>query len=108
VAGMAKGKARKRRIPQRTCVSCRQVQGKRELVRVVRTPAGRVKVDTTGKLPGRGAYVCASADCWRDALAQRRLEGALRTHLSDDEREELTQFMQALPQSEGSANPETS
>lgn len=105
---MAKAKARKRRMPQRTCVSCRQVQGKRELVRVVRTPAGHVQVDTTGKLPGRGAYICAAPDCWREALVQRRLESALKTHLSDEERAELTLFMQALQQKQGLANPGTS
>jgi predicted RNA-binding protein YlxR (DUF448 family) len=105
---MVKGKAPKRRTPQRTCVSCRQVQGKRELVRVVRTPGGHVQVDATGKLAGRGAYLCPVAECWREALVHRRLDGALKTRLSDDERAELTEFMQGLPQSDGLTNPGTS
>lgn len=103
---MAKGKVPKRRTPQRTCVSCRRVQGKREMLRVVRTPTGHVQVDSTGKLPGRGAYICATAGCWSEALQQHRLDHALKTHLSDDERAELTQFMQALTQGNDSEGTE--
>ena len=49
---------RRKRIPQRTCVGCRDVGDKRQLVRLVRTPGGTVEIDDTGKRPGRGAYLC--------------------------------------------------
>lgn len=50
---------------------------KRELIRVVRTPAGELRVDPGGKVSGRGAYVCPSAACVEVALRERRLERAL-------------------------------
>ncbi|HUW09157.1 MAG TPA: YlxR family protein, partial [Anaerolineae bacterium] len=59
---MVKGSGRRKRIPQRTCVACRQVQGKRALVRIVRLAGGDVQVDPTGKLAGRGAYLCSNQE----------------------------------------------
>lgn len=69
---------RPRRVPQRTCVACRATEAKRGLVRVVRTPEGRVELDPTGKKNGRGAYVHESASCWDDALKKDRLGRALK------------------------------
>ena len=83
-------------IPQRTCVGCRQVQGKRDMVRIVRTPEGRVELDATGKCSGRGAYVHRTPECWLLALQQRRLELALKTTLSDEDRAALVEFGKQL------------
>ena len=52
-----------KKIPMRTCVMCRQQKDKRELMRIVRTPEGKVAFDPTGKANGRGAYVCSSEEC---------------------------------------------
>ncbi|HKZ84503.1 MAG TPA: YlxR family protein [Anaerolineae bacterium] len=72
-------------IPQRTCVGCGEVQGKRQLMRVVRTPDGRVHVDPTGKANGRGAYVHERRACWEKAL-HGRLGHALKIErLNDDD-----------------------
>ena len=71
-----------RKIPQRQCVACGQMRSKRDLVRVVRTPAGEVRVDVTGKLSGRGAYVCPETACVERALREGRLEGALERPIS--------------------------
>ena len=56
--------------PERLCVGCRQLRPKGELMRIVRSPDGTVALDTTGKSPGRGAYLCRSAECLR--LARKR------------------------------------
>jgi predicted RNA-binding protein YlxR (DUF448 family) len=95
--------ARRRRIhvPQRTCVGCRQVRPKREMIRVVRTPDGGVQVDTTGKRAGRGAYLCPQQTCWEAALAGGRLSHALKTHLTPSERETLLAFSDTYPDSAG-------
>jgi predicted RNA-binding protein YlxR (DUF448 family) len=74
----------RRHIPQRTCVACRQVRPRSELLRVVRTPAGSVELDRTGKVAGRGAYVCDDARCLEQALKQRKLARALGTALNAD------------------------
>lgn len=82
---------RPRHLPQRTCVSCGSTTAKRELVRLVRTPAG-VEPDPTGKRPGRGAYLCHNPDCWESAVRKSRLEHALRTKLTPADREALLSY----------------
>jgi predicted RNA-binding protein YlxR (DUF448 family) len=98
---------RPRRIPQRTRVGCRQVQGKRELVRVVRTPEGEVVVDPTGKRNGRGAYVHATRDCFDLALRRGGIERGLKTSLTPEARRALEAIAQSLPSAppEGEATP---
>ena len=76
-------------IPQRTCVGCREVKNKRELVRVVRTPEGNIELDVSGKKNGRGAYICPTRDCWEKALSGKHLERTLHSTLSEKNREEL-------------------
>jgi predicted RNA-binding protein YlxR (DUF448 family) len=75
--------------PQRTCVACRQVKAKRELVRLVRTSDGNIEIDVTGKKNGRGAYICPTIDCWEKALSGKHLERTLRLTLSVANRENL-------------------
>ena len=57
---------------------------KRELLRVVRSPEGEVSLDPRGKLPGRGAYVCPNADCFRKAVKSRALDRALEVKIPDE------------------------
>jgi len=83
------GPQRVKHIPQRTCVGCRSVQAKRQLVRVVRGPAGRVAVDPTGKAAGRGAYLHDRRACWEQALNSGALEHALKIHLTAEAQAEL-------------------
>lgn len=82
---------RQRKIPQRTCVGCRQVKPKRELMRIVRTPAGEVMLDPTGKAAGRGAYVCKISSCMKAALEHNRLDQALEVSLTPEQRTALSQ-----------------
>ncbi len=88
--------ARTRHVPVRTCVGCRDTTAKRELVRIVRTPEGRVEVDPTGKRPGRGAYVHRDYRCWQAALKRDRLAHALRTAISPQDREALVAYAESL------------
>jgi hypothetical protein len=85
-----------RKTPQRTCVACRTTGDKRGLVRVVRAPDG-VEVDASGRRPGRGAYVCQRPECWREALKKNRLDAALKTRLSQDEKLRLSEFAAGMP-----------
>ena len=66
--------ATERRIPSRRCTGCGEHFPKSSLVRIVRSPEGEISLDTTGKKPGRGAYLCKSAECLRRARKARRLE----------------------------------
>ena len=83
-------------VPQRTCLGCRQIKTKRELIRIVRTPDGEIEIDTGGKKAGRGAYLCKSPECWEQAIKGNRLEYALRGKLPRDNRENLLKESQKL------------
>lgn len=88
---------RTRSVPQRTCIACRSAGGKRELIRIVRTPEGRVVVDPTGKANGRGAYLHASRPCWEKALKRGTIAVALKVTPAKDDVEALRAFCIALP-----------
>jgi uncharacterized protein len=87
---------RVKHIPQRTCVGCREVFAKRTLIRVVRCPDG-VKVDPTGKLAGRGAYLHNTRACW-EAGIRSGLARALKVSLTAEDREHLLAFAASLPE----------
>ncbi len=97
-------KGRVKHVPQRTCIACRQVAGKRALIRLVRTEQG-VVVDPTGKQAGRGAYLHPERACWEVVVKGNRLEQALRTKLSAGNRQELLAFAQTLPEAEAFRTP---
>jgi len=83
---------RRKHVPQRTCIACREEKAKRELVRIVRTPEGNVRVDTTGKQSGRGAYLCLEPRCWTKGLVGLALDHALKTQISEMDRSSLQEF----------------
>ena len=87
----------RKHTPQRTCVSCRAVKAKQELIRLVRVSDGSVAVDTDGRKAGRGAYLCPSPECWGVGLRGSQLERVLRTTLTRDNREQLTMYGNNLP-----------
>lgn len=87
---------RVKHIPQRTCVGCRTILAKRQMLRLVRTAEG-ILVDPTGKLPGRGAYLHDRRECWQRAL-KGPLAHALKVELSTADRERLEGFINSLPQ----------
>ena len=85
-----------KKAPQRTCVACRQVRGNKELVRLVRTPQGKVEIDRAGKKEGRGAYICPATPCWEKAFKGKHLEHTLKTTMARENREELMKDGAAL------------
>jgi predicted RNA-binding protein YlxR (DUF448 family) len=87
---------RVKHVPQRTCVGCREVLPKRQMVRIVKTADG-VQVDPTGKNPGRGAYLHDRRECWERGL-KGALGHALKAALTPADRARLEEFMSALPQ----------
>ena len=85
-----------RHIPQRTCVACRKIKVKRELIRLVHTPDGGIEIDSSGKKAGRGAYLCQAWECWETGLKGNRLEYTLRSSLTKDNREQLIKHAKEL------------
>ncbi len=85
----------KKHIPQRTCIACREVNEKRSLVRIVKSPDG-VCIDPSGRLSGRGAYLHDARECWEKALKHGILSRALKTEISEDEMNALRSHMEQL------------
>jgi len=69
----------------RQCISCREKKTKQELFRIVRTPEGNIvaDMDTRGKLPGRGAYLCKNLVCFENAKKKKVLERAFETKIDE-------------------------
>lgn len=88
---------RQKHVPLRTCIVCREERPKRELIRIVRTPEGRVLIDPTGKKSGRGAYLCARRSCWEPAVRKGKLEHEFSVTLQPEDREALEAYIETLP-----------
>lgn len=81
-----------RHIPERKCVACGQRAAKRTLTRIVRTTDGAVRADASGKVNGRGAYLCAAAACWERGVRRGGLERSLKTAIPGPERQILLDY----------------
>ena len=86
----------KRKEPMRKCIGCGEMKGKRELIRVLRTPEGEFLLDATGRKNGRGAYLCPSAACLEQAIRQKGLERSLKTAIPKEVIENLTKEMEVV------------
>lgn len=75
---------------------CRQVKAKGELIRLVRIADGNVEIDVSGKIDGRGAYLCRVPKCWETALKSSRIEHSLKTVLDQQKREQLMKSAETL------------
>jgi predicted RNA-binding protein YlxR (DUF448 family) len=73
---------RRRHNPQRTCIACRTVKDKRELVRIVRAPENQIILDRTGKANGRGVYLCNTPACLKQGLTKERLSHTLKCEVT--------------------------
>lgn len=89
---------RRRHVPVRTCIGCRQEAGKRALVRIVRTPEQRLVVDPSGRANGRGAYLHVERRCWEKALKGGTIGYALKFTPAREDVEALRAFADALPE----------
>ena len=84
-----------KKIPQRQCRGCRERKPKRELIRVVRTPEGQVCLDFSGKMNGRGAYLCPNAQCLQKALRSKALDRSLEVAIPEEVYARLEKEMEA-------------
>ncbi len=75
---------KQKKIPLRMCLGCKEMKPKRELIRVVKNNEGEISIDLVGKKPGRGAYICRSANCLEQAIKAKRLEKAFETTIDMD------------------------
>ena len=84
-----------KKIPQRQCMGCRERKAKKELIRVVRCTDGTVQLDFSGKLNGRGAYICPDAECLKKALRSKALDRSLEVTIPEEVVARLQKEMEA-------------
>ncbi len=84
-----------KKIPQRQCMGCRERRAKGELIRVVRGTDGVVSLDFSGKLNGRGAYLCPNSQCLQKAQKAKSLERSLEVPIPDAVYQRLAKEMEA-------------
>ena len=75
--------------PQRTCMGCNQKKDKNELIRIVKNKNNEILVDKTGKLDGRGAYICNDVNCLERLKKSKRLERIFDMKISEEIYEDL-------------------
>ena len=78
-----------KKMPQRTCMGCNEKKDKNELIRIVKNKNNNLNIDKTGKLKGRGAYICNNVSCLEKVIKSKRLERVLETKISEDVYNEL-------------------
>ena len=74
----------KKKPPERKCTGCGEKFKKIDLIRVVRTPEGKIEIDKNGKAAGRGAYICRDLECFKRSRKARRLESNLECRIPEE------------------------
>ena len=78
-----------KKLPSRTCIGCNTQKIKSDFIRIVKNAEGEVKLDKTGKLPGRGAYICDNIECLKKAIRSKRLERCFEMKIEESIYQEL-------------------
>ncbi len=73
-----------KKIPMRMCIACREMKPKQEMTRVVKNADGEIRLDPTGKAPGRGAYVCADGECLKKLSGKKLLHKAFSAEVASE------------------------
>ena len=68
----------------RMCIACREMQDKRDLIRIVKDKEGNISIDKTGKKNGRGAYICKNEECLKKLIKQKSLNKSFKCDVSQD------------------------
>lgn len=76
-------------VPQRTCIGCNSVKDKKDLIRIVKNKENEINIDRTGKMNGRGAYICDNIECLEKAIKTKRLERTFEMKIADEIYENL-------------------
>ena len=79
-----------KKIPMRQCIGCSEMKSKKELLRVLKTAEGEIKLDATGKMNGRGAYLCFSQECLKKAIKSKGLERSFQMKIPSEVYENLS------------------
>ena len=82
-----------KKLPQRTCIGCSTKQNKQDLIRIVKNKDGQIHVDPSGKMEGRGTYICKKAECLEKAVKSKRILKYFELKIGDDTYENLKKII---------------
>jgi len=82
-----------KKVPMRQCTGCREMKSKRDMIRVIKTAENEICIDATGRKNGRGAYICPTMECLKQAMKSRGLERSLKTSIPETVYQQLEEEM---------------
>ena len=85
-----------KKIPLRKCIGCNEMKNKKEMIRVLKTTDNEIVLDTTGKKNGRGAYLCFSKECLKNAMKSKGLERSLKMPIPHEVYESLERELDTI------------
>ena len=93
-----------KKVPMRRCIGCMISKPKQECVRICRTPEGEIKADVTGKLNGRGAYLCKDMACFDKMVKAHRLSREFEMQIQEPVYEQLKAELESIISASGGGN----
>ena len=85
-----------KKVPLRKCIGCNEMKNKKEMLRVLKTTDNEIVLDTTGKKNGRGAYLCFSKECLKNAMKSKGLERSLKMPIPQEVYESLERELDTI------------
>ena len=85
-----------KKIPLRKCIGCNEMKNKKEMIRVLKTTDNEIVLDTTGNKNGRGAYLCFSKECLKNAMKSKGLERSLKMPIPQEVYESLERELDTI------------
>ena len=82
-----------KKVPMRQCTGCCEMKSKRDMIRVIKTAENEICIDATGRKNGRGAYICPTMECLKQAMKSRGLERSLKTSIPETVYQQLEEEM---------------
>ena len=85
-----------KKVPLRQCIGCQEMKSKKEMIRVIKTAEDEIMLDATGRKNGRGAYLCPSMECFKQAVKSKGLERSFKMAIPKEVYETLEKEMEEL------------
>lgn len=82
-----------KKLPQRTCTGCNTKKDKKELIRIVKNKQGEIHLDLTGKMDGRGIYLCKNEECLKKAIKNKRISKTFEMEIEDSLYENIRKYI---------------
>lgn len=82
-----------KKLPQRTCIGCNSKKDKKELIRIVKNKSGEINVDLTGKMEGRGIYICKNEECLNKAIKNKRISRTFEMEIENSIYEKIRKII---------------